>query len=251
MEMAAGAVEIMSRRGRAIRERSVSLFTSRKTTSDMFTQMKLNRSSCARWESMHECMSKLWKDRDVTISIEQIYRIEPDLLHSVLPQCVHYILHAPQSTAARSLERFLLQACSESTQLAFELYWLLLAQPLPPPASPSPPISISPADCRRSSSYTGNLPLEVIKGAKAILRSGSFPGKAQAPSGPSKSHCVDRLLQRVRAVVEQPKLAPVLTADGQLAAGTNPLSTSLAHACFSTSLPHTHLRSPMSEREQF
>ena len=63
-------------------------------------------------------------------------------MHRILPQLCSYILYAPETPAAQTVEEFLLRASSESAQLGLELYWLLMAQAraaimvtAPPPAA--------------------------------------------------------------------------------------------------------------------
>ncbi|KAL3926222.1 MAG: hypothetical protein SGPRY_003399 [Prymnesium sp.] len=202
----------MSRRGRAI-------LSSRRAASEMLQQIKLSRSSHARWGTIHACLARLWEGTDVTAEIEHIYRLEPGLLHAVLHQCVHYILHAHHTSAARSLERFLLQACADSTQLAFEFYWLLVAQP--PPPLPSIPSS-SPRAKRRSLSLTLLPVLENSeKSVGSLARSGSVDNTVLLDSPFGKAARIERLLERLRTVVEQPKQKPA-SPEGQAAAAAGP-----------------------------
>ena len=191
--MAVEMATMMSRSGRVLKERSVSLFTGRKAAiaADMFVHMKLANSRLARWEHVHKCMANLWLNRDVVPQLEQLYRLDPDLIHSVLPQCCHYLLHAPHTAAARSLERFLLASCASSPQFAFEFYWLLLAQP---------PSTAKQESLPRSQSH-GLLPVPEPNGAGAEAPAGATGSVGLSPA-PGKAMRIERLLKRVRAAAE-------------------------------------------------
>ena len=93
-----------------------------------------------RWQAAHDALRQLWDGIDIAVELDQIYTVEPALVHSILPQLINYLLGAAStragSSAGAALERQLLRTCAGSLSFALEMCWLLRAQPLPPSEEP-------------------------------------------------------------------------------------------------------------------
>ena len=101
----------------------------------------LSRSPRQRWEAIHAAIQMLWDKSDslgrsvTEQQLDQLFSLDPQALQSVLPQLVYYVLSNHGSPVAREVQAFLLRTCTASPSFAYELYWLLLAQPRPADAA--------------------------------------------------------------------------------------------------------------------
>ena len=158
---------------------------------------RLARSSRQRWAAIHNAIQILWDDSEalghsVTVAhLDQLFSMDPLVLHSVLPQLLYCVL-ARNGPVANEVEAFLLRSCTASHSFAFELYWLLLSQP---------------SRAAAAADEDGSAPLAESAGVavSAGYATAAAAEPAIAASQASSTHDVklSRLLAGVEATLEQ------------------------------------------------